>query len=745
VSAALASIFTEVQAVNSVFASATLPVSVNVRGTDLNQVYIGVFRPDANLAPRWYGNFKEYQFALDPNTSQLYLADASNNPAYNGSTGFITSTAISFWTTPSNFWGFRPASQNGAGGVSDSPDGDLVEKGATAEVLRNTLATSQASRPLYTCVSPCPSGPLSSTPFDTTTIAPGSASWQSIFGVSNPAYVAPLDGASGKQAELRDIVNWVRGQDNATDENVNTSYADARGSIHADVLHSRPAIINYNRTGDNNDVYAFYGSNDGVFHAVHGGNGSGAGTEIWGFVPHQFFGQLKRLRDNSPGISVSAKKPYFVDGSVGVYQYDANGDGQLNAGAGDKVYLYLSMRRGGPYIIALDVSDPANPRFLWERDSTSPGYGALGQTWSTPQVVRIKGNPNPVLVFGAGYDANAEDSLPATVDTVGRGILVVDALTGDVLWQAGPAPSGATYNFIVPGMTSSMASDATLLDRNSDGYVDRAYIADTGGNVWRVDIGDASPANWAVYNLASLAGPAPGGSRKFLYAPDVVYGSDGHGTYDAVLIGSGDREHPFDSTVVNRFYMLKDRRTGPSGAGQATITEADLYDATADALQTSSGTALATERAALLAAKGWMLTLGTGEKVVGGVTTIAGTTYFNTNQPASTAPTNACTTNLGIARAYAVGFADATAASITTTNVSMFSRFTVIPGGGYLPSPVSVVLQLNGKTVQGVISGTYVQTAPSAQLNWRYREWRLMAANATSNSQSPKLCDQRDC
>jgi hypothetical protein len=34
--------------VNSVFASSTLPVSVNVRGAFLNQVYMGVFRPDAN-------------------------------------------------------------------------------------------------------------------------------------------------------------------------------------------------------------------------------------------------------------------------------------------------------------------------------------------------------------------------------------------------------------------------------------------------------------------------------------------------------------------------------------------------------------------------------------------------------------------------------------------------------------------------------------------------------------------------
>jgi type IV pilus assembly protein PilY1 len=175
--------------------------------------------------------------------------------------------------------------------------------------------------------------------------------------------------------------------------------------------------------------------------------------------------------------------------------------------------------------------------------------------------------------------------------------------------------------------------------------------------------------------------------------------------------------------------MFKDRATGSSGAGQATITEADVYDATADALQTASGTALVTEQAALLAAKGWMITLGAGEKVVGGVTTIAGTTYFNTNQPASTAPTNACTTNLGVARAYAIGFADATAANNNSpaTSASMLSRFTIIPGGGYLPSPVSVVVKLNGKIVQGVISGTYVQPAPSAKLNWRYRMfWQIL-------------------
>jgi type IV pilus assembly protein PilY1 len=155
----------------------------------------------------------------------------------------------------------------------------------------------------------------------------------------------------------------------------------------------------------------------------------------------QFFAQLKQLRDNNPQISGSAKKPYFVDGSVGIYQLDANNDGKLVATDGDKVHLYLTMRRGGPYLIALDVSDPSTPQLLWQSDASSPGYGALGQTWSTPKVVKIRGNANPVLVMGAGYDAANEDNLPATSDSSGRGILVIDAITGEVLWQRALIPN----------------------------------------------------------------------------------------------------------------------------------------------------------------------------------------------------------------------------------------------------------------------------------------------------------------
>jgi type IV pilus assembly protein PilY1 len=145
---AILSILNEVQAVNSVFVSASLPVSVNTQGTFLNQVYMGLFRPDGNGLPRWVGNVKEFKFIQDSATGDIFLADSNGNRAVNPATGFITPNSNSFWTVPSTFWsndqkGIPPSS-------SDSPDGDVVEKGGTAEVQRNANLISQDLRRVLT-------------------------------------------------------------------------------------------------------------------------------------------------------------------------------------------------------------------------------------------------------------------------------------------------------------------------------------------------------------------------------------------------------------------------------------------------------------------------------------------------------------------------------------------------------------------------------------------------------------------
>jgi hypothetical protein len=123
--------------------------------------------------------------------------------------------------------------------------------------------------------------------------------------------------------------------------------------------------------------------------------------------------------------------------------------------------------------------------------------------------------------------------------------------------------------------------------------------------------------------------------------------------------------------------------------------------------------------------RGWYITLGVGEKVVGNAISIGGTTFFNTNQPDATAGGGTCGSNLGIARQYQVATADATATSDLNAvgGLTGADRSLVHAGGGYLPSPVHVVVMLGGKPVEAVISGIQVSTPAGATLSARMRKF----------------------
>ena len=208
-------IFQEIAAVNSVFASVTLPVNVNTSGQSLNQIYMGVFRPDAGASPRWPGNLKEFKIEVKSTGPTMVGRNCVGtppnqvcDPVHDPVNGFLYSTAESFWTTADTenitqlvstppdvfqfgaykFWSssFYPDAQ-GAGtppdgtrdGQADLPDGEMVEKGGAAQRLRGaysydaTAASARVpSRKLYTCTGtacvdqPTTAVSLSSMPFD---------------------------------------------------------------------------------------------------------------------------------------------------------------------------------------------------------------------------------------------------------------------------------------------------------------------------------------------------------------------------------------------------------------------------------------------------------------------------------------------------------------------------------------------------------------------------------------------------
>ncbi len=621
----------------------------------------------------------------------------------------------------------------------------------------------------------------------------------------------------------------MRGQDNNEDENANGSTSDIRASVHGDVLHSRPAVINYNRlktliTGTDadstlkrdSDIYVFYGTNGGMLHAVKGGvlqKSDGTvlsvsvgpdasvtpGSERWSFVAKEFFANYKRLRAQTPTISGTKPKDYFFDGSIGIYQKDVPGTGDVSSpgsgsvtgvfgdNAGDKVYIYTTMRRGGIFMYAFDVTNPTAPKLLWRKGSTDTGWDQLGRTFSEPKIARVAAdigntnNPeNVVLIFGAGYQRTVEDINPCLLTSsslanvvqkaigtgtvsytaagsctisnatgttttiarsIGRAVMVVDAFDGTVIWQAGGAVTSSSTSrarkLNVPDMTCAIPADVTVLDKNRDGFADRVYAGDTCGQMWRFDISSANMDDWTATKIAAVSSTTAtdiANKRKFLFPPDLVFGTDGSGNYTAVLTGSGDREHPFDTTVINRFYMFKDRDSSDPGNPQAgatnstsvklstfgtaptgaVTTDSDVFDATNATLVDGSDP---------LGLNGWKITLGGGEKVVSSATSIAGTVFFNTNQPSSSAGGGACGSNLGIAREYLVGFSDA-AATVDlngTGGTTITDRSTIHAGGGYLPSPVPVVVEIDGKKYQAVISGTSVQSPPGITLEKRTR------------------------
>jgi len=144
-------ILNQIRSSNSVFASASLPVSANTQGTYLNQVYIGMFRPDGNALPRWVGNLKQYKFIYDVASDSLQLADSANAPA-------VSPTSVSSTRRQRASGLIRPASgrtfetaTSGKYSRSDAPDGEKVEKGGIAQTLRETHYSGASGRLVFTC------------------------------------------------------------------------------------------------------------------------------------------------------------------------------------------------------------------------------------------------------------------------------------------------------------------------------------------------------------------------------------------------------------------------------------------------------------------------------------------------------------------------------------------------------------------------------------------------------------------
>jgi type IV pilus assembly protein PilY1 len=653
---ALTNILVEVLETNQTFSSPTVAVNAFNRTQNLSDLFISVFRPTGTQ--HWHGNLKKY--SIRP--SDATIIDADQEPAV-GEDGFFRESARSYW--------------------SATTDGRNVTAGGAAHEL-----PAPASRRIYTYLGIT----------DALTDDSNLVTADNLLLTGEPEHL-DISGITGEPTR-EEVIRYIRGED-FEDWNGNNDETDDRNQM-GDPLHSTPVSAIYGP--GQRDGLLFFATNDGMLHALD----LETGVEQWAFIPPEFLPDQVLLYENGS----TADKHYGIDGDLRILMI---GDNDTEVEAGEKVFLYFGMGRGGPnggLYYALDVTVPSQPAFMWR--ATAATLPKLGQSWSTPVPTRIDIDGAPydaentdkhVLVIGGGYEPD-QDFETFSTDGRGNAIYIVDAYSGELLWTASNSAETAFADLTqvfaatdpVRSMDYSIPARIRVVDFDGNGFADRFYAGDMGGQLWRFDVinGNAAASLVAGGVIAQL-GAAPSATpatapsdtiRRFYYAPDVATVNTRTENFIHIGIGSGHRGHPLNMTNHDRFFALRD--SAASVANQAAfdalypspITDANLQQIT------STNTTITTGK------RGWYLDLnvGTGwigEKVLAEARTFNNQVIFSTFRPGTDAVAS-CTPQLGTNRVYQLNiFNGAPVTNLdgsTTTGPLTMSDMYVQNAGGILPT-----------------------------------------------------------
>jgi type IV pilus assembly protein PilY1 len=299
----------------------------------------------------------------------------------------------------------------------------------------------------------------------------------------------------------------------------------------------------------------------------------------------------------------------------------------------------------------------------------------LGESWSEPEFGKVKISSSdvaPVFFIGGGYSSD---------NSTGNAVMAINVFTGNVVKMF----TGIT------GMDYSIASTVTAIDENGNGLVDKLYVGDLGGQMWRIgkftDSSDnplpfpESDENITNWNAELLFVSDPAHQRKFFYPPAVTLE---HG-YDLVFMGTGDREDPCNPATADRFYVVKDDHAVTA------LDETHLVDVT-DPSAAVPDLDNATGDVDLNGVydQGWFIQLAAGEKVLAENTVFYKTVYLTTFTPNN----DPCLPG-GVGKLYAMEYKTG-AAVIDFDQDGGNERSTDIGGG--IPSKVVTVITDTGGT-----------------------------------------------
>lgn len=504
-------------------------------------------------------------------------------------------------------------------------------------------------------------------------------------------------------AERDQLIDFVRGID-ALDEDRDANVTEERGWKLGDILHSTPVLVSppslplthptyltFKQANVNRAAVLIVGANDGMLHAFRQSDGE----ELWAFVPPDLLNNLRHLTISG------GTHPFYVDASpIAV---------DIQIGGHWKTIVMFGERRGGQSYHALDITDPTNPQILWSFTDVK-----LGETWSEPAIgqVQLAGNTTKFVAFiGGGYNTAANNN-------TGKSFFVIDLETGQKLWEYFNDGSLDDQRY----MNFSLAANPTAADLNNDGFIDRVYIGDVGGQFWKFDV--STPAtlsgglvtNWTGKRLFVADPSTPNPPLAGEYYPAQGIYSPPTPTFDSsgnvwVFFGTGDRNHP-NNASTNRFYGIKDNT---SMVNASALTETSLVDVTAtDATAT----------------QGWFFRLGSTEKVVTAADVFNNTVFFSTFTPTTS---SGCSAGSAVARLYAVqmltGYAaiDYLTSALLTTTSSTVAR-SKITGTGIAARPIVSLSESGATATPSVVTATSDQqlfrtTTPPIPLK-RTLSWR---------------------
>ncbi|MCC2632808.1 MAG: pilus assembly protein PilY [Ramlibacter sp.] len=507
-------------------------------------------------------------------------------------------------------------------------------------------------------------------------------------GGSAPAQCVDLNTDDTTSANTAaNLVNYIRG-DRTMD------FYRQRDNLLGDIINASPLFVGkpgfkYTENGYQSFVTAnatrtavvLAAANDGMLHAFD----RITGNELWAYIPSFVMPNLYKLADRGYANNHS----YFVDGSPQM--------GDIYVGGAWKTIVVGGLNAGGRGYYALDVTDPANPKQMWEFRNDN-----LGLSFGNP-IITKRQDGTWVVVFASGYNNVSPGD--------GNGhLFVLDANTGALIttvdtFTSGTTPAGDTTT---PSGLSKINSwvDSELVNQSK-----RFYGGDLLGNVWRFDLdGHVAPNNAALLlaQLTSTDGTPQPVTSKVSLAEVSHNGS----RYPVVFVATGKYLGTTDlsDARVQSIYAMKDPLVNASYG--VVRTNSNFVAQTI----TTSGTTRTSSNNAVdwLTKAGWRADLPAGERVSVNPQLALETLFVGSNLPSN----DSCTVG-GQSFLYEFNIGTGGSTSTYVGNV-MIQGLTLVQltTGSAAGSVVSIITRSDG-TLQSLVGSPTTSTNTLKRTSWR--------------------------